>query len=254
MKVIAALDDSAAARPVLATALALGGLLDASVEAFHVPVDDLSTARSVAHDAGVVLREAHGNAADEIVSATDGDDVSVAVLGARGLPHGRRPAGHVALEVAQRTGKPIVIVPPDCTAPSFEPSDQILVPLDGTVESARAVETVTRMFARRGLGITVLHVFDESTRPSFWGRTGHEDETWGAEFLRRHCPLPEAQIHLRTGVVAERLLEAAAHPEIAMIALGWSQDLTETRAQTVREVLARCGAPVLLVRAAARAS
>ena len=100
--------------------------------------------------------------------------------------------------------------------------------------------------------ITVLHVFDESTRPAFWGRTGHGDETWGKEFLRRHCPLPGAQIHLRTGVVAERLLEAVARPGVALDALGWSQDLTGTRAQTVRGVLAQCGRPVLLVGGAAQ--
>jgi nucleotide-binding universal stress UspA family protein len=246
VKVIAALDDSAAARPVLGTALALGELLDASVEALHVPVDDRSTARSVADEAGVTLREASGNPSDEIVAAIDDDD-AVAVLGARSLPHGRRPAGHVVLDVIQRTDTPIVIVPPDYAVSSFKGGNQILVPLDGTVDAARAVDTVTKMFARRGMEITVLHVFDESTRPRFWGRTGHEDETWGKEFLRRHCPLPGAQIHLRTGVVAERLLEAAAHPEVAMVALGWAQDLTGTRAQTVREVLSRCGTPVLLV-------
>jgi nucleotide-binding universal stress UspA family protein len=253
MKVIAALDDSAAARPVLGTALALGELLGASVEALHVPVDDRWTARSVADEAGVTLREARGNPSDEIVAAIDEDDVEVAVLGARSLPHGRRPAGHVVLDVAQRTDTPIVIVPPDSAVSSFEAGNQILVPLDGTVDSARAVDTVTRMFARRGMKITVLHVFDESTRPSFWGRTGHEDETWGEEFLRRHCPLPGAQIHLRTGVVAERLLEAAAHPGVIMVALGWSQDLTGTRAQTVRQVLARCGTPALLVGATTQA-
>ena len=55
-KVIAALDNSLAAKPVLATALALGRLLDADPELIHVSIDGDRTARSAADVARLPLQ------------------------------------------------------------------------------------------------------------------------------------------------------------------------------------------------------
>ena len=53
MKVIAALDNSLAARPVVATAGALAELLDSNVEALHVGENGNAVARSAAASAGL---------------------------------------------------------------------------------------------------------------------------------------------------------------------------------------------------------
>ena len=57
------------------------------------------------------------------------------VLGARASHAGRRPAGHVALELARSLRKPLVVVPPDASVPVT--LRRILVPLDGTPRDRR---------------------------------------------------------------------------------------------------------------------
>ena len=59
-KVVAALDNSLAASPVLMTSLALGRVLDARVEAVHVSVDGDRVARSAASALQVPLQTAVG--------------------------------------------------------------------------------------------------------------------------------------------------------------------------------------------------
>jgi nucleotide-binding universal stress UspA family protein len=101
--ILACIDASAAARPVLQTAAALGGTLTLPVVALHVRQDDLQPPRQFADAAGIQLRVATGAPIDTIATALAAEEVALGVLGARGLPGGRRPAGHTALAVARHT-------------------------------------------------------------------------------------------------------------------------------------------------------
>jgi nucleotide-binding universal stress UspA family protein len=256
-KVIAALDNSAATKPTLETALRLGELLDAGVEALHVIEDDASskagivstsTSASVASSLGVELHLRRGLPQDEIVAALEQLDVVTGVLGARGHPAGRRPAGHVALDVVQRTRKPIVVVPPDCREPGpCPPEGRILIPLDGTQATAQAIERASDVFAGRGIDILALHVFDETTVPRFWNHTQYEPDEWGREFLRRYCRARGAHLELVSGDPGQSVLDVAAGRQIDLVAMAWSQDLRSGHAETVRRVLAECSVPVMLL-------
>ena len=59
-RVLAAVDNSLAVKPVIATACALAELLGAQVEAVHVKTDGRRTAQSAADAAGVPLRAVSG--------------------------------------------------------------------------------------------------------------------------------------------------------------------------------------------------
>ena len=250
--ILACIDASAAARPVLQTAVALGKTLGLPVAALHVHQDgEVEPARQFADAAGVQLRVATGASIDMITAALADDQIALGVLGVRGLPGGRRPAGHTALAVARQVAVPLVVVPPVLRDPTPAGLHRVLVPLDGTVTAAQAVQQATGWFASSGVEVVALHVFDATTVPRFWDRPQYDHDAWGDEFLARWCPTPGARLELRAGRPGGRVLEVATAAGADLIALGWSQDLTPDRAAVIREVLTASGVPVLLLPCAA---
>jgi hypothetical protein len=137
--ILAAIDASAAAQPVVDTAVALGRVLQLPVVGFHVRQDTVESEQQLAARAAVELRP----------------------------PVRAGPAGSTALAVATRVTKPVVVVPPEPRDPPSAGLQRVLVPLDGTATTASAVEQVTRWFAGSDVGIVSLHVFDVATVPSF---------------------------------------------------------------------------------------
>ena len=245
-KILAAIDNSAAARPVLAVAAAVADLLDVDVEALHVREDGDRNARAAATAAGVPLRSVTKPVIGALVEAGRSPQVVGVVLGARGVEAGRRPAGHVALELALSLPKPLVIVPPDA-ATSGE-LRRILVPLDGERKTAAALAETMMLASRRGLEVVALHVHDHASIPLFSDQRQHELEAWTQEFLRRHCPHPgRVRLEVRMGVPGQHVLKVVEDTHADMLALGWSQDLGTGHAAVVREVLERSSVPVLLI-------
>jgi nucleotide-binding universal stress UspA family protein len=135
--ILATIDATAAARPVLHTAVVLGRRLRLPVVALQVRQDGVEPERLLAARAAVELRLAVGVPAQAIVGALGGTDVAMAVLGVRGHPAGPRPAGSTALAVANYPSKPVVVVPPEPHDPPPAGLHRVLVPLDGTPDAAR---------------------------------------------------------------------------------------------------------------------
>jgi nucleotide-binding universal stress UspA family protein len=245
--VLAAIDGSAAAQPVLHTASTLGRALQCPVAALHVREDGVESERRLAARAGVELRLAAGSPAEAIVAALTGQDVSLAVVGVRGHPAGRRPAGSTALAVATRAAKPVVVVPPEPRDPLAAGLHRILVPLDGSVAAGRAVEQTMQWFAGAGVEIVSLHVFDAATVPRFWDRPEHDPAAWSREFLARNLKAAGARLELRSGWPSDQILGVAAAERADMIALAWHRQLAADRAAVVREVLTRSPVPTILL-------
>ncbi len=252
-KVLAAIDNSAAARPVLATAAAVAQLLEAEVEGLHIREDGDRTARAAADAAGVRLRTVAGPGIDGLIRAGQESEVAAMVIGARASRVGRRPVGHVAAELIVALRKPLVVVPPQAPVP-FE-LRQILVPLNGTEPTTAALASTIELACGSDIEVVVLHVHDHSSLPLFSDQPQHEVEAWAHEFLARHCPHPErARLEVRIGVPAEQVLRVVRETTADLIALGWAQDLSGGRAAVVREVLERSDVPVLLVPVPAHAA
>jgi nucleotide-binding universal stress UspA family protein len=244
-KVIAAIDNTAAAQSVLAAGTPIAELFEANLEAVHVRDGGARTARAAAAAAGRALREVDGPVVDALISEARRQDVAALVVGARSTPAGRRPAGHVALDVITAVTKPVAVVPPDPLRPSG--LGRLLVPLDGSWSTARALQGVIETACRHDVDVVVLHVRDEASLPRFSDQPHHEFDAWEREFMARYCSAPEARAELRVGVPAPAVIAMAAEAEADLIALGWRQDLAPGRAAVVREVLERSRVPVLLV-------
>jgi nucleotide-binding universal stress UspA family protein len=246
-RVLAAIDNSAAAKPVLETAKAIESLYGSPVEAVHVREGSIAVADSAAKAAGVPLRIESGSPMEILEARLRQPDVVALVIGARGTPAGRRPIGHTAMRLITSVPKPLVVVPPDAREP--ERIDRILVPLDGSLESAAAVSTTIELARASGIEVVVLHVRDEAGLHPFSDQLHHEGPAWVEEFLARFCPVPahEVEVELRIGVPEEEVGRVARETGADLIALGWSQELATGRAAVVRAMLSSSTVPVLLI-------
>jgi nucleotide-binding universal stress UspA family protein len=242
--VLAAIDNSAAARPVLATAAAVADLMHSGVEAVHVRDDGDRTATAAARAAGIPLRELSDPIPQSLVREAERRDIRVLVVGARAAPVGRHPAGHVALRVITTLHKPLVVVPPEVRLPLR--LRRALVPLDGTKTTTAALAETLELVYGSSVEVVLLHVFDKLRVPRFADQPQYELDAWASEFLARHSR-PGLRLEVRAGAPGQHVLDVAEAVEADLIVLGWAQDLSPGRAEVVREVLSRSRMPVLLL-------
>jgi nucleotide-binding universal stress UspA family protein/dienelactone hydrolase len=245
--VLAAIDNSAAAGPVLATSKAVAQLLDATPVAVHAHEDGDATARAAAAAAGIELEITSPPVPAALAAAAVRRDALALVVGARGTPGGRRPAGRTALELATSLDRPLVVVPPLERQP--ERIGRILVPLDGTPATAAVLRETLEVARRAPVEVVLLHVHDDETLPAFEDQPHHELDAWSTEFIARWCAENggATQVEVRVGVPGRRVIETAADLEVDLIALGWSRSLAGGRAAVVREALTSSTVPVLLL-------
>jgi len=245
--VLAALDTTAAARPVLETAIQIAQLTGSGVEAIHVsggPLDPIETPESLAARADVPFRLLGDPVEAALLAAFGAPEVIAAVIGARATPGGRRPVGRTARHVLEHADKPVVVVPPELVSRgSFR---RLLVPLEGTEASSRPLLERLWPLLVADVELVVLHVFTDATLPAMLDRPEYDLEILGREFLSRHFP-HATRIELRPGPVATRVAEVSGEHSADLVVLSWSQDSSAGRARVVREVLGASALPVLLL-------
>ena len=245
--VLAALDTTAAARPVLETAVRIGQLTGADVETVHVrggTLESFETPKSLAARSGLPFRLLAGPVEPTLLDALGAPEVIAVVLGARSMSGGRHPLGRTALHVLEHADKPVVVVPPGAVSPGA--IQRLLVPLEGTEQSSRPVHERLWPLLVADVELVVLHVFTEATLPTMLDRPVRDMEILGKEFLTRHCPRAN-HIELRAGPVATRVAEVSAEHDVDLVVLSWSQNGSAERAQVVREVLGASALPVLVL-------
>jgi nucleotide-binding universal stress UspA family protein len=245
--VIAAVAADACAAPVLATAVALADMLDATVLALHVREDGVPSLEALTKAARVDLRQLRGTPVEGIVSAANGSDVAALVLGSRGASAGPRPAGATALEVVTRTAKPVVLVPPDARPP--ERFTRLLLPIEGTRAAPPALGVIIDAARRSKLELIVLHLHSPATVPAFSDHEPHATRAWDREFLARHLEFPpeRTKVLRQVGTPADDVPAVAERIGAELVVLVWSQCLAEGRARVVTRTLASTRIPVLLL-------
>lgn len=244
--VLAAIDGSAASRAVLETAVGLGALLDAAVEAIHVPEDGGDEAVAVAEHVGITLRLVDGPVHRALLEALDAPETIAVVVGARATPGGPRPVGRTAMRLLEEARQPVVVVPPEAVRATTRPLRTLLVPLEGSEESAGPVLTDLLTLVGDRVDLVVLHVFTDATVPAVLDHPEWDLPLWADEFLARFCP-GATNIVLRTGEVGLGVCETCTGVSADLIVLSWSQDASAGHAAVVREVLGRATVPVLLL-------
>ncbi|MEO6821668.1 MAG: universal stress protein [Candidatus Nanopelagicales bacterium] len=247
--VLAAVDDGPAARDVLQTALAIGDLTGAVVEALHVLGDTKPAPHGLVDEYGVALRVHDGPTGPCLLHAMADDAVVAAVLGAGRSPVDRRPAGRTTIDVLEQTTKPVVVVPPHypmSPAGQQSPPRRLLIPLEGKRESSRPVIAAIDHLVVAEVEMVVLHVLTDATMPPMLDRPGRDLSMWGDEFVARFCS-PASRIEVRIGDVAARVADLASEDHVDLVVMSWSRISASGRAKVVHEVLATSATPILLL-------
>ena len=245
-KVVAALDNSAAAASVAATARRLADVFDADVEAVHVGEDGDRIAAATAAAAAHEHRRLTGPVLPALVRAAEHPEVVALVVGARGLPR-RRKVGSTALEVITSLHTPVVVVPPEITEQTR--LKRVLVPLEGTPLTSLAPKELIELAEDADVEVIVLHVHGPASLPPFTDQPQHEAEAWREEFIARYCPwgIGKVSMQIRVGDLEHEIVRATADTNADLVAIGWEQRFAAGRAPIVRELLERSRTPVLLI-------
>jgi hypothetical protein len=244
--VLAAIDAGPTGPAVLHVAAGLAELTGRAALAVHVREGDTGAAEAAATAAGIPLRVLDGPVEATLLRAVDDPTVGLAVFGARAVPEGARPVGHVALLALEHAAKAVVIVPPNGAGTFFEPPVRVLVPLEATTESSEAVQSWINVFCGVGAEIVALHVVTPRSAPRMLDHPEWDLPQWSDEFIEHFCPAA-ARIDLRTGEPHRRVAEASRDEPVDLVVLSWSQDTSAGHAAVVRAVLSRSTTPVLLV-------
>lgn len=246
-RVVACLDTSPAARPVLEAAVRLADLTGRTVEAVHVRSEDgrsFETVESLAARAGLPLTVLEPPIESALVDHLRRDDVAAGVLSARSTTSGRRPAGQITRHVIERCSLPLLVVPPEVVAPrAFH---RAVVPLEGDSISSDAVARRALPLLGGEVELVVLHVFTKETTPRMLDRPIRDMVMLAEDFVVRHLP-GALCAELRIGSVASQVVELAKVEDADLLVLSWSQRAEPGRAQTVMDVLSSASVPVLLV-------
>ncbi|HZP31471.1 MAG TPA: universal stress protein, partial [Acidimicrobiia bacterium] len=127
-KLLAAVDNSTAALPVVGTACAVADVFGAKVEALHVVEDGDDMARAAADTALVPYWRIGGEPSHELLAAADDPDVLALALASRDLDGPGGPVGTVTRRLITEAPRPVVVVPPGQEAPAR--IDRVLVAID----------------------------------------------------------------------------------------------------------------------------
>ncbi len=247
-KIIAAIDTSAAAGLVLATAKAVAEMYDVVLEALHVGDEhDHDKARAMAKAAGVELRVASGTASERLLAAAEEEDVSAMVLGTRALPDSRRPIGRTAAELIAALKKTVIVVPPNAVRRAR--FSRVLIALDGTRESAESLEGVIQLAQGQQVYLVLVHVHEHGSAPRFSDQPQHETPAWAEEFLARYAPSSpnDVAFHVGFGSPAAYILKIAELRDVHVIALSCAQLDAPGHAAVAHELLERSHVPLLIV-------
>jgi nucleotide-binding universal stress UspA family protein len=246
VKVLAAVDQTPAAGPVLQAGREIARVFGADVVAVHVLQDGAQRVRDLAAENRVPLTELEGPPGARLAQALEADDAVALVVGTRARPHGEREIGSTALEVVTTAHKPVFAIPPDL--PAGFAIRRVLVPLEGSLATTEAYPAIHVPGAEH-VDMVILYVLEEDALPAFSDQPQHEWEAFGREFLARYSPWPIEHVRLETrvGRPDQHILPVARETQCELIALAWAQDLAPGRASIVRDTLRRGTIPVALV-------
>lgn len=267
------LDASAHALAALPVAHRLAEILGCTIHLVHVGAQAATPGEVVERIGvstvdlrGAVLRTKVGDPASGILDTASELHAELIVMCTHtaGPYVSGHPLGGTARAVLERAPCPVVLVRPERgTAPwDFR---RMLLPHDGTPSTSGSIAPAVALARRAGAGIDVLHVASPSshvrsergalTPPRYVDQPQHEWPAWLGEFLERLgsvCPLASLDVRmwLGHGVPGEEVLRVAEQQDDDLIVVAWRGAWGDHHASTVKLVVERARAPVLVFRSA----
>lgn len=250
MTILAAIDDSAAARPVLDFARHLAALFVTDVEGVHVQEHDSGhSATAIADAAHIPLHVCHGDIVSALRTEIHERGAIALVIGARGVPAGATPAGHTAVNLMQSLDLPVVVVPPHA---ENRPLRRVLVAVEGNGESHTLRGLFQWLDGRPSPEVIVFHAIELSELPPFADSPVHEAEAFTREFMiaasqQMVADTSQVRFEMRIGNPPKALCDAARELDIDLVVLAWHRNLAGGHGRLVHEMLTSAAIPVALL-------
>jgi nucleotide-binding universal stress UspA family protein len=269
--ILVPLDGSPTARAILPLARAAATLLEVPVHLLHVtdvPVSPAELLRMVhlgpQEIEGTILEQRHGDVADAILQEAAAHNTRLIVTTTHGWTTSfDLPVGPVAEAVLRRAECSLLLVRAEIAQQFTEERrslDRILIPLDGTPETASALAPAAEMAARSGARLDVLHVATPGPKPAEHGalsvpryvdNPSHEWEAWRDEFSSRFLrPFGSqaANLEVAAGDPSTEILRASREQRTDLVVLVWKGQLAVDRAPCVKTMLKESPCPLLFLR------
>jgi Universal stress protein family. len=269
--VVVAWDGSPAAATAFPVARMIGAQLGADVEILHFlpkgtgagAIADAARQHGLGDAEMPRLRVETGDPVKGILRTAEDAAVQVVILTTHGraVEEGRR-LGRVAEQVVARTTTPIILVRPEAP-PVREELKRLLLPVDGTPKTAKALQPATDLAARLGASLDLLYVAARDgdrptergsmTTPRYVDQKHHEWPDWADEVVERlavccaNCP-PEVpvEMHLAHGDIGREIERFAIEHKSDAIVLVRRSRLQVGRAKILRAVITRAPCPILI--------
>ncbi len=238
-RVLALLDGSPSSPAVHRTAKSLAEALGVELDPVHARRPDdpphehpPNHARTVIGEPEVVLLEELG-----------APDVAAGVLGTRATH--AKAVGHVALDIIAASPVPLILLPPGNSGLEATKA-RLLVPLDDSLSTSRALRPVIDALIAAGAEIRIVHFFDSDSLPPFVA-TGEDIRVLAEEFRRSHLPVDTVACDLRLGNPAQHMIDVATERPTDALVIAWGQDLGPGRAAIIRRLLSESPIPLIVV-------
>lgn len=170
----------------------------------------------------------------------------------------------VIINVIENTEIPVILMKPDTVLELYEKKwkpKRILFPLDGSIESAQAVDASLDIIKKTDPDIDVLHIFTtkeikgKEASPGALFYQDHPRNDWGVwmkEFVKRFFPheiKPEKiSLSLSKGKAAPAILDFTKRSKVDMIVMAWQGVFGEDHAMILKDILSSIRCPVFLIR------
>jgi nucleotide-binding universal stress UspA family protein len=217
----------------------------------------------------IVLHRPMAQPEGAILSALSRHQIGLVVMTARGKA-GEAPApaetdpgkivGHVTRAVIERSGVPVLLIPPNYR--EALPWESVLVPVSGEAEADEALGLALRLAGALDLEVQVAHVTDDEGRDDALAARARYADALHYEYPGQLEGLveralaqcgPEARGRIRDvalcrGDVARELQKLIEERRVSLLAVGWHGRFMTGRARVLKQLIQTIASPVLLVR------
>lgn len=264
------LDGSENALKAVLPAKSLAVLLNAYIHIIHISDEILSQEElikklKIIPDAlqEFVLDQKTGDPAQVILEESKSADYIVLLTYTK--DHDKKDIiGSVTQKILKSSSIPILLIRPDVNIVKedriWKPR-KILMPLDGTPESAHALEVCINMINKIKPEIDVLHIFsplekeqggDSLTAPYYEDSPHQEWPVWSKEFLKRFSsPVLKGiitNLFLSRGDPAVSIINFSKDKKTDLIISGWKGILSGHHANTLKKIIQEVACPILLIK------
>ena len=245
-RALVAVNDSPTLPGTMRAARVLTSVLDIDLTAVHVRAPASRDRSPIGDRVDLPVQLVSGEVIEQLLAALDVADVELGIVGAHDRRDDLAPLGHVARGLAQRTGTPLLVVPPASGLACGDRLRRALLPLDGQLRTTGRVAALVRRLQAAGIDIVVTHVLEADHLPAHVDDPAHTLDAWQREFAARHL-VPGQQVQLRRGHAWEAIPACAQECGADLVVLAWSQHTEVGRGEVVRAVLVDPHLPVLLL-------